>query len=227
MKKLHRLQFILLLLTSILLWSACNKENQASIIPSETNITFEAYQNWENPEAKTITIVNGEMGSLENLQASSSETWLNVSIERNAEGLYQLKVQPLVDGLDVDLHTAIITLSAQNTNGEDATIVVDFEIVEATGTLDLKVLYSGSYRRDVYVFRLIRTDILVLNSQTFPQCAGLYHEEESEEISEELAAGEYELELGSCADCSGTPRISHFSIIPDQITSVTINVHCQ
>lgn len=103
---------------------------------------------------------------------------------------------------------------------------MNLEVLENKGTLDLKVLYSGTYQRDFYIYKLYRTDIPTLCSRVIPQCVdNIYNE--NEELLRESYTGEYALQLGSCGNCAPTPNISHFSILPGQITSVTVNLHCR
>jgi len=224
MKNAVNWQLMLLLVSSILLWSACGKEDNASIIPSETNITFEAYANWEDPEAKTITITNGETGPLENLYAISSEPWLEVSIYQNTTGEYQLKVQPRVGGLAAEQYTAVITLSAQNTNEANTIIDVNFGLTRGKGIVDYRVIYSGSNKTSYGKFCISRE--FGMNRCSYASSVpGDGSLDEGGQI--ELYQGFHTISLGAAYNCSMTPESHRFEIKPDQVTYITFRIDCR
>lgn len=88
------------------------ESGQASISLSSTQLAFSAQEGGSQPSSKTVQVTSPS-GTLENPRASSNRSWLGVELTQSGSG-HVVENTVDISGLDAGVHTATVTVSADN-----------------------------------------------------------------------------------------------------------------
>ncbi|MBD3241078.1 MAG: hypothetical protein GF331_10875 [Chitinivibrionales bacterium] len=106
---------------------------EPSIVLSPESLSFEAQQGGANPSPKTVT-VSTPVGSLSGLSVSDNAGWLTASLSGAT-----ITNSVNLSGLSADVHTAQVTVTADNANPSTATYTVTLSVVGAPVATSLTI----------------------------------------------------------------------------------------
>ncbi len=104
-----------------------------SIQLNPRSLSFEAQEGGANPSSKTVT-VSTPVGSLSGLSVSDNADWLTVSLSGNT-----ITNSVDVAGLPADVHSAVVTVTADNAKPSTATYTVSLSVVGAPVATSLTI----------------------------------------------------------------------------------------